>query len=174
MTSTPVLRLVHEGTPADKLKRQFKGSLKADRKQMGHRFLRRLGAAAVTGAAAYGAIRHGAPAALRRVEAFEVGQRAGAAALGLKTVARTLAAKIPGVRHLMSSAKTDATTEAFAKRAIGISASGYAKQGISKASANRGKIAAGAAGAHIALGSIHDARKTRKDQNKLARRLLTL
>lgn len=170
----PVLQLVQAPAPTDQLRRRFRQSIKADRQQMAKRFVRRIGTAAATGALAYGAIRAGAPAALRRVAAFEKGQHAGKVALGLEAIGRNVASSIPGVRRFVNPAKTEVATEAFAKKAIGITAAKYMRSAVHGAVKHRGKIAAGAAGTHLIGGSIHDARKTRRDQNKLARKLLTL
>lgn len=166
----PVLKLVSADIPTARLRQRFKGSIRADRQQMSSQFARRVVGAVATGGLAYAALRKGLPFAAKRLGAFEESQKAGLGRLGRSVAIRNA----PVLHRLFGAAKTARKTEALAHRGRGLAAVQLGHEAIGGATAHTGKIAVGLGGAHLIGGSIHHARKTRREQNKLARRLLTL
>lgn len=156
--------------PDERLRRQFRASVKTDRKDLWGRAKRRKVYAALTGLGTYAAIKGGAPAALRRVAAFERGMEAG---LG-KLYTHGVAGKIPFLRRFVNAERSNASLEAGAAKFVGIRAARESRRAINAAAKHTGRVALGAAGFHYGAGTARDFRKTRREQGRFARRLLLL
>jgi hypothetical protein len=154
---------------------RFRSHVREDSRRMKRRAGRRLLAAGATGLAIGAAARLGGPRAAQFFGNVSRHAMSGVEKQGTKLVKGIIRSKIPFFRRKAGlAADINNSKEALAIGSIQAVMGETAKSAAMKAHKNAFAIGAGAGATHFAGGSVRDIRKTRRDQGRLARRLLLM
>lgn len=173
--SSPARKIIpiHQEEPT--LRRRFRNYVRADRDRMQKRFGRRVIGAALTGAAIGVGARVAGPRAARFFGNAASHAMSGVEKQGSRLVKGMIRSKIPFLRRKKGlGADIENAKESLAIGVVRSVGSEGAKRVALKAHRNALHLGVGAAGAHLGLGTVRDVRRTRRDQGRLARRLLLL